>query len=179
MLITLAKAGVVLNTDKFQFSQKEVEFAGFRISETTIDPLPNYLDAIRDFPTSRNVTDIRSWFGLVNQVSNYAQLRNLMAPFKPFLSPRHPFFWIPVLEDAFQSSKKAIVEAICNGVEIFDVKRKTCLRPDWSKQGIGYYLSQKRCSRESEMPNYCDDGWRVALVGSRFLYGPEQRYVPI
>ena len=85
LLIILGEAGIVLNKKKFQLAEKTIHFAGFGISECAIEPLPKYLDAIRDFPTPKNVTDIRSWFGLVNQVANYAQLRNLMAPFKAFL----------------------------------------------------------------------------------------------
>lgn len=70
---------VVLNPDRFQFSSKCVDFAGFRISESTIAPLPKYLDAIRDFPSPSSTTYIRSWFGLVNQVANYVQLRDTMS----------------------------------------------------------------------------------------------------
>ena len=36
---------------------------------------------------------IKSWFALVNQVSNYAQLRDVMAIFRRFLSPKYKFFW--------------------------------------------------------------------------------------
>ena len=86
-LIRVGQAGIVLNAEKFHFEQRIVDFAGFRISDETIEPLPKYMDAIRDFPTPTSTTDIRSWFGLVNQVTNYAQLRDIMAPFKPFLSP--------------------------------------------------------------------------------------------
>ena len=123
-------SGVVLNPDKFQFAVRTAEFAGFRVSDENIEPLPKYLDAIRDFPTPTSTTDIRSWFGLVNQVSNYAQLRDIMAPFKPFLSPKYKFFWTPVLDKAFNDSKGAIVDAIREGVEIFDITKPTCLRPD-------------------------------------------------
>ena len=93
-LLTVAgKSGVIFNKEKFQFAQQEVDFAGFRVSEYRIDPLPKYFSAIRDFPTPTSTTDIRSWFGLVNQVANYAQLRDIMAPFRPFLSEKHPFSW--------------------------------------------------------------------------------------
>ena len=99
------------------------------------------VDAIRDFPSPISTTDIRSWFGLVNQVTNYAQLRDIMAPFKPFLSPRCKFHWSPELEEAFYTtSKEAIVEAIRKVVEIFDIHKRTCLRPDWSSRGIDYFL---------------------------------------
>ena len=175
----VGESGIVLNPDKFQFCQKSVEFAGFRVGNSVIEPLPKYLDAIRDFPTPNNITDIRSWFGLVNQVSNYAQLREVMAPFRPFLSPKNPFQWSPELEESFQKSKEAIIEAITKGVEIFDLKKHTCLRPDWSKQGIGYFLLQKYCDCISDLPDCCANGWRIVLAGSRFLSSAEQRYAPI
>ena len=63
-LILLGKSGVILNPDKF--ARRTFDFAGFLITETTIQPLPKFLDAIRDFPTPKSVTDIRSWFELVN-----------------------------------------------------------------------------------------------------------------
>ncbi|QQP38294.1 Uncharacterized protein FKW44_018834, partial [Caligus rogercresseyi] len=49
----------------------------------------------------------------------------------------------------------------------------------WSKEGIGYYLSQKHCECDAQTPDCCNDGWRVTLVGSRFLSQTEQKYAPI
>ena len=64
-----------------------------------------------------------------------------MAPFRPFLSDKkQPFYWDATLDEAFNRSKEAIVDAIRHGVEIFDPQRKTCLRTDWSKKGTGYYI---------------------------------------
>ena len=178
-LTRVGQAGIVLNPEKFQFAERSVDFAGFRVSDQTIEPLPKYLDAIRDFPSPTSTTDVRSWFGLVNQVSNYAQLRDTMAPFRPFLSARCKFTWTPELEEAFQASKEAIVEAIRQGVEIFDIQKRTCLRPDWSKRGVGYFLLQQNCSCPSGIPDCCHDGWRITLAGSRFLSAAEQRYAAI
>jgi hypothetical protein len=61
--------GIILNPDKFVFGQDNVEFAGFEITPTNVRPCARYLDVIRYFPTPTNLTDIRSWFGLINQVS--------------------------------------------------------------------------------------------------------------
>ncbi|KAK3719595.1 hypothetical protein QZH41_015737, partial [Actinostola sp. cb2023] len=179
ILTRVRRAGIVLNPDKFQFAGRSVDFAGFRVSATAIEPLPKYLDAIRDFPSPTSTTDIRSWFGLVNQVANYAQLRETMAPFKPFLSPRYKFSWSTELEEAFKASKEAIVGAIRQGVTIFDNLRRTCLRPDWSRRGIGYFLLQKHCNCPSGVPDCCLRGWRITLAGSRFLASAEQRYAAI
>ena len=179
LLELMGKNGVILNPDKFQFCQKVVDFAGFRLSETGIAPLPKYLDSISSFPTPTSITDIRSWFGLVNQVSHYAQLRDLVEPFRKFLSPKVKFYWNDDLDSIFKKSKSLILEAIENGVQIFDLERQTCLRCDWSKVGIGFYLCQKHCTCESEYPDCCEDGWKITLCGSRFLKDSETRYAAI
>ena len=139
-LTLVGRSGIVLNPSKFQFAQRSVDFAGFRISKSCVEPLPKYLNAIQLFPTPKNIKDIRSWFGLINQLANYAEIRDFMAPFKPFLSPKRKFEWNDSRDKVFSRSKDAIIDAIRHGVEIFDPTRRTCLRPDWSNRGIGYFL---------------------------------------
>ena len=174
-----ANSGVMCNREKFQFSQPRVEFAGFRISEDTVEPLPKYLDAIRGYPTPKNISDIRSWFGLVNQVSHYGHLRDMMEPFRKFLSPKCKFEWTDELEQLFQKSKERIVAAIEEGVKIFDLLRRTCLRTDWSKSGIGFWLLQKHCACTNQSPGCCKDGWQITLASSRFLKPAERNYAPV
>ena len=178
-LIMVGQAGIVLNPKKFQFSMKTVDFAGFRISEDRVEPLPKYIDAIRMFPTPTNSTDIKSWFGLINQLSSYAQLRDFMTPFRPYLSPKVQFSWNDELNTAFEKSKALIVDAIKHGVEIFDVSKQTCLRPDWSNRGIGYLLLQKHCKCPGRLPVCCDSGWKITVAGSRFLSSTESRYAAV
>ena len=102
-----------------------------------------------------------------------------MASFKPFLSPRHPFHWSPELDTSFKCSKEAIISLILEGVEIFDITKWTCLRPDWSIRGIGYFLLQKHCDCSSDLLDCCESGWRITLAGSRFLNGAEERYAAV
>ena len=175
----VGNAGIVLNPKKFQFAQKVVHFAGFEITSSNVKPLPKYIDAIRLFPTPSNLTDVRAWFGLTNQVSHYAQLRDLVAPMRPMLKKHAQFEWTDALNKAFEESKVQIINAIKNGVEIFDKDRLTCLSTDWSKSGIGYYLMQKHCSCDLDSPGCCGDGWRITLAGSRHLNPAESRYAPV
>ena len=141
-------------------------------------PLDKYIRAISEFPTPTRTTDIRSWFGLVHQVSHYNKLTDMMAPFKPFLSPKKKFEWSDELNRVFEASKIKIVNAIKSGVEIYDPSKLTCLRPDWSQKGIGYFLSQKHCDCNASIPGCCEHGWRITLAGSRFLKPAEARYAP-
>ena len=90
-LTKVGNAGIILNSEKFQFCHKSVEFVGFRISNECIESL--YLNSIRNFHTLKSATDIRSWFGLINQILNYARLCKVMAPSGDFLSPKCNFVW--------------------------------------------------------------------------------------
>ena len=174
----VAKNGIILSPEKFQFCAHEIDFAGFRVSDEEVKPLPKYLDAIQRFPRPENISDIRSWFGLVNQVSHYNQLVSMMAPFKKFLSPKVKFEWGQEMEDVFQRSKEAIIKAIVDGVAIFDPERTTALSTDYSTTGLGYFLYQKYCHCPSVVTTCCATGWRVTLAGSRFLHQAEVNYWP-
>ena len=100
-----------------------------------------------------------------------------MSPFRNLLKPGTPFQWTDHLEHAFQASKNVIINEIRSGVEIFDKGRPTCLATDWSKSGIGFWLTKKPC--QPIKPLCCASGWRVTLVGSRFTSSAESRFAPI
>ena len=51
--------------------------------------------------------------------------------------------------------------------------------PDFSKTGIGYLLTQKKCQCEEISPYCCPGGWQVVLAGSRFTKDAETRYAPV
>ena len=92
-----------------------------------------------------------------------------MEPFKTFLSPKAKFEWSPELDDLFPKSRKLNVEAIKEGVRIFDPMKKTAFMSDWSKTGIGFWLLQKHCGCSKQSSGYCQDGWRITLAGSCVL----------
>ena len=139
------------------------------------------MDAIRDFPTLTSTTDIRSWFGHANQVANYAQLRDIIAPFKPFLSPRCRFEWTPEHE----KPSKPLKNLSSQRSAVVSKSATQRNEPAYAQIGpvkasiIGYFLSQKHCSCDSCLPDCCTGSWRVTLAASRFLTSAEQRYAPI
>lgn len=59
---------IVFNPEKFHFAEKEVDLSRFHIMEDGIKPTKRMMEAILQFPTPKNITNIRSWFGLVNHV---------------------------------------------------------------------------------------------------------------
>ena len=171
--------GIILNPDKFVFGQDNVEFAGFKITPTNVRPCAKFLDTIRQFPTQSNITDIRSWFGLINQVSYAFAASTRMQPFREALKPGTPFIWNDELDNLFNESKSVIVNEIEEGVRIFDKSKPTCMATDWSKTGIGFWLFQKHCRCTATGPFCCPRGWKTTLVGSRFTHAAEARYAPV
>ena len=171
--------GITLNPDKFVFGADTVEFTGFEITPNSVRPCKKYLDAIRNFPTPANTTDIRSWFGLVNQVSYAFATTDRMLPFRELLKPGIPFHWDDTLDNIFKETKDVIISEIKEGVRIFDKSKPTCLATDWSRHGIGFWLFQKHCKCNSDKPFCCHTGWKITLVGSRFTHAAESRYAPV
>ena len=171
--------GIILNPEKFKFAVEEVEFAGFHITRNNVRPSGKFSNAILNFPTPKSITDIRSWFGLVNQTSYAFSVADTMLPFRELLKPGKKFEWTTDLDRAFQASKGVIINQIEKGVRIFDKNRPTCLATDWSKTGIGFWLFQKHCKCFGFKPFCCQSGWKITLVGSRFTHAAESRYAPV
>ena len=141
-------------------------------------PCKKYFGAISDLPIPQSLTDVRSWFGLVNIIMHSAWLKQCYQ-FQELLKPNNQFKWNDALQQAFEKSKQTIIKEIHNGVEIFDKTKSTCLATDWSKTGIGYWLFQKHCTCPSNHLFCCKQGWKVSLVGSRFTHAAESRYAPV
>ena len=180
-LAICAKHGIVLNVSKFEFCKKEVTFAGFQLTPDGIKPAKATLEAIRNFPTPKNVTDMRSWFGLVRQVAYAHSCSEDLAPFRDLLKSKekNKFYWSEDLQNLFDRSKDRIINAVVDGIASFDFQRQTYLQCDWSKQGLGFLLLQKYCSCPTDQPpNCCLDGWKLVLAGSRFTNEAESRYAP-
>ena len=177
-----AANGIILNPAKFQFAQKEVDFVGFTISNTRVRPTKSFLDFILSVPSPSSLTDIRSWHGMIAQVSYAFSKTEILRPIRHLLS-RSPFVWSLELEVAFQASKKEIVKQCELGVRSFKSALPTCLAMDWSKFRIGYWLCQKRCScpapDQGAVPRCFNTEWQTFFVGSRFCTQAEQSYAPI
>ena len=174
-----AKAGMVFSAPKFVFGAKEVEYAGFLVGTDSIQPTEKYIQNILDFPTPKNISDVRSWFGLVNQVAYAFSKGTIMAPFRNLLKPDNKFEWTADMNKSFEDSKVEIVRLVKDGVKMFDPKLVTCLSTDFCKTGLGWILQQKICKCSVISPVCCMDGWRLVLAGGRFTIPAEGNYSPV
>ena len=88
-----SRNGITFNPRKFRLARPEVEFVGFKLTQSGISPSDQFLDSIRDFPCPTDITGVRSWFGLVNQASYAFSMTPVMLPFRELLKPGRPFYW--------------------------------------------------------------------------------------
>ena len=175
-----ADHGVVFNREKFKFAEESVEFAGFELTMDGFKPAEHIVNAIRDFPVPSSITDVRSWFGLVNQVAYTFSQSDLMEPFRCLLQKKQPFYWDKRLQERFEISKAEIVKHISTGVKAYDMDKSTCLATDWSKEGLGFSLMQKHCKCSGPPDPNCGVGhWKIVFAGSKTTNGAQRRYCPV
>ena len=172
--------GITFNADKFVFAQKSLDFAGLQITDDHIKPSSQMLASIRDFPTPKNITGARAWFGLCEQVAWAYAIKPEMQPLRDLVKPSTPFYWDEQLNNVFEASKQHILSLVEDGVRTFEVNRPTCLATDYSKYGIGFVLLQKYCLCPIESaPTCCKTGWKLVFAGSRFTTPTEEGYQAI
>ena len=144
-----------------------------------IEPLPEHIEAIKNFPVPENITDMRSYWALVNQVSNYYATQPHLAPFRELMKKNTKWYWDDVLQQLFDQSRAFIAKEIQEGITRYNITKWRAVMTDWSRQGLGFVMCQKYCSCSAIMPLCCKTGWKVCMVGSSFLSPAEQNYSPI
>jgi transposase InsO family protein len=169
VLVRCRRFGITISKSKILVGNK-IKFAGFVISPEGIYPDPDKLAALRDFPSPTNISELRAFHGLANQLAPFVpDLAHLQAPLRPLLKKGTVFNWLSEHETAFQLVKQVLVE-YCSKIQTFDPDKETVLLTDASRlKGIGFALIQK------------DSDGKIALIqcASRSLDGAESRYSTI
>ena len=179
-----AERGITLNPEKFRFCRRDIDFVGYHLSWEGYRPTDDRLAAIRDFkmPTQPTITDVRSWYGFVNQVAPFVATAPVMEPFRDLL--KHPtskkVYWDAQLENKMEIAKDVICRLAKDGLAYYERNRPTAVITDWSKEGLGFVILQQHCGCvTTDVPFCCKDGWRLALCGSRHLTPAETGYAPV
>ena len=161
--------GITLNPAKFKFARRRTKFGGFVLSKGRYTPDPVLYKPIREFPVPVNLTDLRSFQGLINQIAPFNQeVADKMLPLRPLLSQKNEFVWAPEHQSAFEQARAALSSPAT--LAFYDPPKPTSLHTDASRlKGLGFVLRQRQ-----------EDGtWRVVQCGSRFLSKTESRYAVI
>ena len=160
--------GITLNPDKFEFMQPAVDYVGYRVSSGGIEADTKKVEAIQNFPAPTNITELRSFMGLANQLGGFShELSKAAEPLRDLMKPKNAFLWTPNHEEAFGDVKTVLCSPPV--LATFDPSLPTMLQTDASRlKGLGFALLQKH-----------GDTWRLTQAGSRFITDTESRYAMV
>ena len=90
--------GITLNPNKFNFAEENVKFVGYSVTSEGIEADPEKISAIEKFPKPSNISELRSFLGLVNQLSEFSQeISTKVTPLRGLLSQKNKYQWLPVM----------------------------------------------------------------------------------
>ena len=168
VLKRLSEAGQTLSKEKCQFSTKRVKFLGQLVDEEGLKPDPEKVAAIRSMKTPKNITELRRFLGMINQLSKFSpQLADRTKPLRELLCSKNHWSWGVPQEQAFFALKEALSSS--EVLSLYDAESDTTVSADASSYGLGAVLRQKQ-------PN--GDIRPVAYI-SRALTETEQKYAQI
>ena len=111
-LTLMGENGILQNPEKFVFGKKEIEWAGFLITSNSVRPLTKHTKAIRSFPTPQNITDMRSFMALLQQVAYCYAISPKVARLRHLLKPAEPWLWDQETNDVFEEARVIIAEKV-------------------------------------------------------------------
>ena len=147
----LEKHGLRLKREKCSFMEPSMEYLGHWIDATGIHTLPSKLQAIQDAPEPQNVTQLRSFLGLLNYYGKFiGNLSTLIHPLNELLKRDNPWNWTQeCAKEALTSSTvlahfdPKLPETLTSSTVLahFDPKLPITLAGDASSYGIGAVIS--------------------------------------
>ena len=119
-----------------------VAYLGHRIDAQGLHPLPEKVEAIKEAPTPRNVTELKSYLGLLSYYGKFLpNLSSCLAPLYRLLGKNTPWRWSTSQANAFQESKNLLSSAQL--LAHFDPDLPLLLACDASAYGVGAVLAHR------------------------------------
>ncbi|KAL5484391.1 hypothetical protein EMCRGX_G020882 [Ephydatia muelleri] len=165
VLSCLEESGLKLKLSKCSFLLSSVEYLGHRISAAGIQPTEDKKKAILQAPAPKNVTQLKSWLGLLNYYSKFLpNLSATLAPLYDLLKSQRSWSWESSQQVAFSKAKELLTSA--SVLVHYEPDRELVLACDASEYGVGAVLS-----------HHFEEGFdRPIAFASRTLAPAERKY---
>ena len=112
VLERLESVWIRLKREKCSFMISEVEYLGHCISAKGIQPVSEKVSAVRDAPRPKDVSQLRSFLGMVNYYSKFLpNLATLLRPLYDLLQSARSWSWEESQELAFRQAKELLTSA--------------------------------------------------------------------
>ena len=168
VLQRLAEHGIVINTAKCVFGVPSLPFLGHNISSAGVQPHPDKVEAVRQFPQPKTIRQLREFLGLVNFYRRFVpKCAHILHPLHSLLAApgtkASDIQWNDQAVDAIRHIKESLANATLLAYPQPGVPQ--CIMVDASDAAIGAVLQQKSSGR-----------WQPISFFSRKLSPAERRY---
>lgn len=165
LLERLREVGLRIRLEKCSFMRDSISYVGFIIDKQGLHPDPNKVTAIVNAPAPCNVTQLRSFLGMVNYYSKFINnLSSTLNPLYKLLRKNVSWFWSDECNRAFCKIKNTMLSK--QVLVHYDPTLPLVLSVDSSSYGIGSVLSHR----------YPDGAERPICFASRTLNAAERSY---
>ena len=165
VLDKLSEAGIHLKQSKCEFMKHSVVFLGHKVDSQGVHPAGATLDDIRDARPPTNLTELRSFIGMVNHYARFIRgLSGKLTHLHMLLRKDTKWFWGTKQQQTFVEMKNILSSPPL--VVHYDPYKPLVLTTDASEYGVGAVLSHTM-----------EDGTdRPIACFSRTLSPPEKKY---
>ena len=159
--------GLRLRREKCEFLQEEVDFLGYRMNKDGLHPDKGKVDAINNAPRPENVSQLKSFLGLLNYYGKFiANLSSILEPLHRLLKKNQRWVWGRDQQKAFKQAKAALTSKSL--LVHFNPQTPIVLICDASPYGVGAILAHRD-----------NTGERPICFASRTLNPAERNYAQI
>ena len=159
--------GVIINPSKCEFGVNHLTFLGHFVNAHGIQPLPDKIEAIQQFPQPNTQRKLREFLGLINFYHRFIpHCADIVRPLHTLLATtktKQPLTWNDNTLKAFNDIKQAIANASLLSYPTTDAP--TNIMTDASNTAVGAVLQQ-----------LIDNTWRPIAFFSKTLKPQETRY---
>ena len=134
----LQEAGLKLHPTKCEIAVLSVQYLGYSIDATGLKPTPEKVDAIMNAPEPTDVTQLRSYLGMLNFYRKFLErAAQIQKPLNALLEKDIKWEWSSEQKEAFRESKKALLDSC---LVHFDPSLPMVVSADSSNYGLGAVL---------------------------------------
>ena len=192
LLKTCQKFGITLSPKKCVFGTLEMDFLGFRVTQSGIDLMDKHRHTITNYPVPTNRKETKSFLGTATFNAHLVQNASvILEPLHAATSPKVPFQWTENCQRAFELFKRTIATAVglahrdesaplylCTDASLKKGAAVLYQLRDQSKfESLGFFSTvfsnaeQKLSSRHRELLAICYGvrHFRYSLLGANFF----------
>ncbi|KAG6456673.1 hypothetical protein O3G_MSEX009872 [Manduca sexta] len=164
----LQKYGLRIKKEKCTFFADSVTYLGFVISKQGIHTCPEKIKAIENAPVPTNITELRSFLGLVMYYAKFvSNLSTILAPLYRLLRKDVKYEWNGACSESFDTIKRMLVSSKI--LAHYSLDLPLVLTTDASSIGVGAVVSHLFPGSEE----------RPVAFASRVLNAAEKSYSQI